>query len=1227
MSLHRTYLVFSLKLIIVVLVLMLISSHNYVIGGFIEPKDRVYGYRMDLTRIGITPKYISVIDRSRVVVAGTVSGIYGVAVLNIANPYSDPVVEDLYPLTGVPTYMTTDGHPLTRIAVSSDKGEILVFKVDKGRITKHLYIVLGADFYIDKVFLARDKAGTIKIIAFVIEGGARGYPCMNCHIYVLDEEAKGIIRIGPRTGNATVVGKELEGTNVQFVAPLAVYGAKGFYWDASNTLVAYVPQVVKLVLNITYIDERAGEQTPLPNTLVEVLVAPEGARERIVYGINADLNGIARIPVPIERDRISIVNLTIRSTAGVPIWSYVYTVDPKQLERILMTSDEIPLPPAILNTKYVDTRPAVRVYGIPPFLFIKLDLIDLTPAPLRCLNKGSANFLLSPSITDLHFIKGEDELKAKIVYADPSAGNVGMIVARVDKGVVRDNHIIDYVGIGMTIVSSITYTDGSYTVLGLADGRIRVYSLEGGIYRLRNIYALGSHLLDLIAIPGVKGYIYVAVTSKGLQVFRIEPYPLPIFRNLASLYLATPGYVHGDALSDLTAVTLVDHGGVMVIKNINLVVGDGTALTIDKFMARDIDINIDAPRGEDINGTIVIFRYPGGYSRYRLTSPKLTLRNIIPNIDYMLEIYPPKDYIHNSVITFRLSEDMSIRIIESTGAVISVDNICCRLAIEMRYREFMVTLRLLDEISGDELIAPVDIYINNRITLPTTRSNEHTIKLLYGVNTISILPSKGFEHIYRPLNITITVDSNMDVSLRIERVRYGVNIKIVDGVTGLAPIAPLEVELGNEVYTLEAGTQDLKIVLPYGNHTMVIRPAKGYEDIYTLKEFTISVMPKTLRYIVEMHRKIYRVEVRIKDPYTLDLVAPIDIYINGSVLRSGVVKGIEVIDLPYGRWILRITPSKGYEKVYIASDLEIYICNNIKLEVNISRAIYTIAINIVDTYGKIISPLDIVIKGPVTIMQTIEPPTTFMRLSLPYGEYSLNIVPHNVSIYTLYATTLVVDSPRSIMITVQRVRYRLEVKVVDRFGVIGRFILYANGTEIARNIVREAVIDIPYGIYTLRLVPMPGWTAVYDEPRPIPIIITGDTSASIYVYRKLYRLRIAVMEGGTPIANAIAYIYSLESGELITSLITDANGLIETKVPYGIYKVVVRHEHYVQEEIPVLAVSSDVSEIVSLRPTIPTLLWRYMPVIGSLAGVGIVAYLILKIKAIIAKRLVEEETF
>ncbi|MEM1694560.1 MAG: hypothetical protein QW456_10155 [Ignisphaera sp.] len=1217
--------VFTATTIILFIIFINCLNHEvYVYAEFVEPRDRVFGYSIDLASIGIAPKYVDLIDRSRAVVTGAIGNVYGVTVLDLSNPYRDPIVEDIYPLTGSPTCVAKDGFPITRIAVGSDRGEILIFRVDRGRITRHLYIVLGSDFYVNKVFLAKDSEGNVKILALVSEGGPRTSPCINCHLYILDEEAQGILRIGPKVGNATVLGRVYEGIYVQDVAPLTIYSDSGFYWDASNVLLAYIPQknIVRLVFNITYLYN--GTPLPAPKTLIEVNITVKGLTS-VIYGINADDRGVARVPVQIDPTRPTYISLSIRNIVGEIVWKYDFVYDPA---RYRITPEEIPIPTAILQTQYVDTRPAEKVYGVPGFLRINLMLIDITPAPFSITERGSATFLIDPPIHGFFFIRGAKEERPKVVYG--TSGYVYITTVAIEPNRIRNIVTVeDYVGAGATSINEAgTYSDGSYILLGLSDGRLRIYVPQaGGGYRLRYVYPLPSATRSIITIPMGLGYTYVAVSESGIQILRSSPYPQPIFRKSLHLHASTQRYVDGDALPDLSTMVLLDSSSIFVVRNTYIAVDRQISLSIDDIMARDITVNIVMPGNESTADVLAIFRYPRGSVEYRLNgNTSLTLKNVIQGIEYALEIYTARPYIYNSSIKFMLREDMTIDVIEKEYLDVPLRPRCCSLDIGLKYREYSVTLKIMDNLEATKLVAPIDIYIDGIILKENTYETVHTSKLLYGVHQVMVKPSKGFEDAYAVAILEVQIDRDAEIHIVLQRKVYNVVIRVIDEITGLNPIVPINMTVFNTSYMISPEKYIINITLPYGTYKASFNPCEGYERAYGMKKIEIDV-PRTKIYTIVMSRNVYSIDILLSDVYSGVLVAPVDLYLNDTLIVSNVSGPKISYTIPYGNWMLRVAPSKGYEHVYEVYDVELNVDRDMVQEVKVLRVQYTITIDVVDIYGKLVSPMTVTVKGPTTIEYSIEPPGRTLYLLLPYGIYSINVEPMNKSIYIPYITTIEIRSSQNIKIPIQRVRYRLEIIAEDRYigVVVGRFDVYVNGTKIVDNMAIRTVVDIPYGVYVIQLIPSGVWDKGYSPSKPVIVNVIGNTSVKIPVERRIYTLKIVVIEGVNPIRNAVATIYSEETLAVVTQLISDANGIIETKLPYGSYRIVITHPDYNIAEIPYISLDVDRSELVTMTPTLVALLWRYMPVIVTLIGLGIAIYVIMKVKAILAKRLVPEE--
>ncbi|MEM1541257.1 MAG: hypothetical protein QW101_04280 [Ignisphaera sp.] len=1201
-----------------------LNRELYVHTQFIEPRNMVFAYSIDLASIGITPKHINLLDRSRVMVVGNIGNVNGVAVLEVSNPYRDPIVEDIYPLTGSPTCTAKDGYPTTRIAVGSDRGEILVFRVDGGRITKYLYIVLGADFYVNKIFLAKDSVGNVKILALVSEGGASVAPCMNCHLYILDEEAQGVFRIGPKVGNATALGRAYEGVYIQDVAPLAIYGDDGFYWDASKVLLAYIPQkdVVRFVLNVTYMYE--GKVEAISKALVEVNATVRGLTS-MVYGVNANDRGVAYIPVQVDSQRPTYITFVIRNIAGEIVWTYKFIYEPNRY-RIL--PEEIPVPPAILPTSHVDTRPAEKVYGIPGFLRVNLMLVDTTPAPISMGRNMSATFLLDPPLHGLFFIRGSKEAMSKLVYGSPGYIYVSTVAIETDR--IRNIVTVeDYVGIGTTIISDAsTYSDGSYIMVGLSDGRLRVYLPQaGGGFTLKYIYTLLPSIRSITTIPTASGYTYVVVSESGVQVLRTIPYPQPIFRKLLDLCLSSPRYIDGDTLLDVSTIALLDLSSVVIVRNSDMAVERQMILSVDDIMARNIMVNINMPGNETTVDTIAVFKYPEGTVEYRLNgNTSLMLKNILIGVEYELNIYTGRPYIYNSSIRFILREDMTIDIIRKEYTDLPTKPRCCNLDLGLRYREYNVVLRIVDDFERKQPVAPIDIYIDDMVLKENTYEETYTVRMLYGVHRLEVRPSKDFEDAYITNLTEVFIDRDTEVQIVIKRKTYNIMIKVVDELTNSYPIAPINMTIFKTFYMISPENYVINVTLPYGAYKAAVKPCKGYEKVYGVKEIEMNV-PKVKVYMINMSRNMYRVDIRLRDIYSEGLVAPIDLYLNGTLIVSNITEPRIVRSISYGNWTLKVAPSKGYDYVYESHDIELGVYEDTVREVNVPRVNYTITIDLVDVYGKIVSPLSIAMRGPVSTERIVEPPGRTIYLMLPYGSYGIDIQPSNTSIYKSHTMAIEVRSSQNVKIPIQRVEYRLEIKAEDRYIgiVVGRFDVYINGTKKAENMAISTSLDIPYGVYSVQLIPSGTWDRGYEPSKPIVVNVVGDTSITIPVDRKTYALKVVVVEGVNPVRNAIVTIYSMETLTTVTQLITDERGAIETKIPYGSYRIVVSHPDYNIGEIPYITLDNDRSELISISPTPIALIWRYMPVIATLICLGIAVYAVMKIRAILARRLAPEE--
>ena len=946
MSLYSNYVLALLAILSIILGVFVLTIEIPLVTGStpLDPISDVYGFKINLTRIGITPSYVSVIDSSRILIVGSYMGVSVVTVLRVLDPYSDPIIEDVYPLTGSPTSIATNGYPVSRIAVGSDKGEVLLLSVDKGRITRHLYTVLGADFYVNSLFLAKSKVGDVKIIALVSEGGPRTYPCLNCYVYILSEDGRGLLRIGPRTGNATTTCPGLDEVNVQHIAPLGVHSAEGYYWDASTVLLAYIQPLIKLVFNVIYLNTTTGEETPLPGVLVEVSLTYLETNATLIYGVNADTEGVVRVPIPYEKNYTLIVNLTIRDITGNPIWRYTYKFSPALFPE---RPEEIPLPTVFLVTPNVDKRSASRIYKMPPFLSTLLNIIDISNAPLTCVRRSVVDFTVKPSVKDLTLIRGSVDIYSKFLYVDPDTGFLDIVVfPTTDSKITPRSLIRDYVGYAVSLVSASTYSNGSYIIVGLSDGRLRIYEFSGS-YQLRYIYSMGSKLLSLITIPHIEGYVYVAISASGIQVFRVDPYTVPVFRNLTYLYLTTPGYIHGNVLADLTTIVLAQRDSLIVVRNTDIAVKNGLILTLEDLIGRDIELVVSTPGGENIAGSLLVFKYIGGSTTSTLIDNRILLHNIIPGVEYTVELYPALNYIHSCSLTFILRKDRVLVVLSIKNANYTVEQVPYKITLNTSYVAYNVKLKITDKLSGKTLIAPLNILVDDIPIVTESLKNEHEFKLLYGVHKLTIKPSRGFENAYYEYTTELLIRESLEISVELNRVEYSVSISIIDEYGDL--ISPVQVMLegpvGASIPTvltaiIETPATPLLARVPYGEYTLTINPLNTAIYVPWTTKLNIT---SSQNIVVSLQRVKYNVTVRFTS--TLPIICNYDLYANDTIVMSNVGVNEVVVQLPYGVNTLSAIPRRESERACLPSKLiTIKVESNTNVTIPIERRVYKLRI-------------------------------------------------------------------------------------------------------------------------------------------------------------------------------------------------------------------------------------------------------------------------------------------
>ncbi|MEM1797576.1 MAG: hypothetical protein QXM97_07615, partial [Zestosphaera sp.] len=245
-----------------------------------------YAYSVPVRIVGnLSVTKVLIINKSVVMVVASGPLRDYIALLDVSNPYTEAETLQLYPLVGRVTSFSTDGWPITRVSIGTDKGEVLLFSVSGGRIYKMLEAILGADFYVKKTAILRTQSGEYRVAALVSEGLPTTGVCTSCYVYVFSEGSNGVLKIGNRVGNATT---SYEGILPQDIAPLTIFNEASYYYDASSLVIAWIERgdFVTLVFNVTYWSDDV--LLPASNALVEVIAYNPELGLTYRYGFNAN---------------------------------------------------------------------------------------------------------------------------------------------------------------------------------------------------------------------------------------------------------------------------------------------------------------------------------------------------------------------------------------------------------------------------------------------------------------------------------------------------------------------------------------------------------------------------------------------------------------------------------------------------------------------------------------------------------------------------------------------------------------------------------------------------------------------------------------------------------------------------------------------------------------------------------------------------------------------------
>ncbi len=1117
-----------------------------------------------------------------------------VVVVDLSDPVSGAKIVQTYPLSGKITVFTTDGFPPTRLAVGSDRGEIYLFKIDGGRLYQLLHLIQGADFRVISLFVAR-AAGSYKLIATVSEGQPLGL-CVNCYVYVFDEAQLGALTISPHRTSTTYTCDKYITSRIypQVAVPAKVYTANGYYYRADSVALFWAPYIESIIVNLSVSRlVNATHKEPVGDALIEISLLDPVTRARRIYGWNAGSNGVALIPVP----RGYLANISV---VGIyQKYLILMNVNTSAIVKSLKVEAIIP--------ERASTDPAEDVYGPPFFVRYYIDFLDLSNAPPSCRVVGSFGKSLYPTVSTPHFIDyGGGYLITLTNLTFLELYNLDYTYR------LNPDHSVgfEYVGAAkVSIVDVITYSK-SDVVIGLSDGRIKHYRFDG----LKNSYKFAQALVTLGSLVRIQPFTtmsYFTFSTGGIQVVSLAPFQLPLLRVGFEAEFAVENLVSAYSLPTAELVALATSSSVYAIFNLGPTMAKPIPINLANYLAPSITIRLVPPAPhEQINGSKVILRYNIGNMKKKITKTyignNITFTNIIPGLNYSIDVIPSKDYM------LRYVTSVTVPYCEEGCEDI-------KLSIRIEYRDFNFGLILRDEY-GEPLLGRLVVDIDGK-TYEYKDREGLKLRLLYGAHEICVT---SIDRYYRNFCTQITLENDTLLQVPLTRSQYNMTIVFIDGMTRRVVEPKLVVYINGIAYTPSQDSR-LDITVKAGWVNITVVPIQELAKVFTRYSSRV-IVNKSMALEVTLNRAIYEANIRALDEVTRrDISILASVRINGSEAYKGLLPA--TLRLPYAYYIVEVMPVEEHEKVYTSSIAELLLDQDKTLSVLILRKVYLLEISLEDKYSeRPVVPLRILING--TQYSVTRSPT--LALPLRAANYVVRIEPVEgyAASYEPVEKSLGLFSNVKLSLGLKRYNYTLILVLRDtsaRGYLEGRFRISLNTTVItvvdAVTASRGTNITVPYGRYVLTIMPVDAAEKIYSTPQPTTVEVFSNVSYTARLSRKMYSIALTVVNDlDERLGNAYVEVTDPAIGTSIASLYTDEKGEVRLSIPAGTVLIRVTKGGY-QEYTEVIYLDKDITLTARLNPTLVTLIGRFTHVI-ALSIVAVAAVIIaLKLRAKLAERL------
>lgn len=1181
------YSMLSLLLLAVVPVIMPATSS---IAETVElPHPVVLKYDFNFTIVDVL-----VLNTTHVVLVVSYREYSAVVVVSLVDPVEGPKIVQSYPLAGRVTATAIDGHPPTRFAVGSDRGEIYLFRIDGGRLYQLLHLIQGADFRVLNLFVGR-AAGRYKIIATVSEGYPTGL-CTSCYVYVFDEDLLGALVISPHT--ITTATGFYKRVYPQVAVPAKVYTPGGYYYRADSVALFWAPYIDAVIaeLNISH-TVNATVIEPAKGALIEVSLRDPVTRVRRVYGWNTDSSGKALIPVP----RGYLANITvIGSTRRFLLRENVNTSAVAKKFRV-----EAVIP------ERASTELAEEVYGLPFFAKYYIDFLDLTGSPMSYRVIKSLDKEFYPTVTLPHFVD----------YGG------GYIIAMMNKTFLEIYNLdrtfglqpstsvgTEYLGMApVSIVDVIAYSKND-VVVGLSDGRVKHYRFNS----LRNSYDFAQAMItlgSLVRILPSSESSYFTFSTRGVQVVTLTPFQLPILRIGFQAEFSVEGLTSASSLPGAGLVALVTPSKLYVIMNLGPSIAKSTPVNLNNYAAPSIVVRVLPPvTQEQVNGSKVILGYEVGGKKKEIVKSlirdNVTFANIIPGIRYSVLVIPPKEYIHNytTLVDVPYCEEGCRNVV---------------VPAELKYRDFVVKFTLKDEFGGS-LLGRLRIVIDGK-AYSYSATEGLNIRLLYGHHDVLV---ESLDRYYTTFSTQIKVETDMVLTLVLKRARYNLTMMFTDELTKRAADPRIIVYVNGSAYLPHQGST-VSVTVPAGATNITVVPSMEVSAMYRGHTTLVSVNRSTTINIV-ISRATYSLTIAALDELTRrEISIKASVYVNGTEVYRGLLP--RTIVLPYAYYFVEVYPIEEHANIFSTGVSEFVLDSGKVAQVLVFRKVYILDIVFRDKYSeKPVVPLRVILNGSLYSILT----APSMSLPLRAADYVIRVEPveEHPNSYIPVERTLSLLANTKLMVDIARQNFTLTLRFVDtsaRGYLEGRFRVSLNTTVVfivdGPTASRGFSVPVPYGRYLLTVTPVDATERIYVVPAPGVVNIFSNTSHTVRLSRKLYALVLIVVNDlEERIGNAYVRVSDPSTGVELSSAYTDENGEARISLPAGATSIKVMKGGYLEHSETVY-LDRDGTLTPQLRPTLITLVGRFVHII-ALAIVAIAVVIIaLKLRAKLAERLVTTE--